>query len=150
MLQDRGVIDMELGPVADHLADSGRPDAKVTELVLLELVRLELWVLVGLLEGDRVEVRLEEFEKVLIEVGRLLELGDDVGPQVPGPRLLCWLLLHRDHPRPLQVLEGLERGLLLRLGLLLVLQQRLLLLWVAALHPLHQVREDVGDLPLHR
>ena len=40
MLQDRGVNDMELGPVADHLADSGRPDAKVTELVLLELESL--------------------------------------------------------------------------------------------------------------
>jgi len=140
---------MEFSFVPNLLADSSHCDAKITKPILLKRVILKLEVRVVLLEGYRIEVRLKDLEKVYVDVSHLLKFCDDVGPEVPNSGQLCRFFLHRDHPRPLQALERLERGLFLYLRLLLLLQQRLLLLWVAALHSMHYVREDVGDFPLH-
>ena len=147
--RNRVVVEVKLCLVPNLLADSSHCDAKITKPILLKRVILKLEVLVVLLEGYRIEVRLKDLETVYVDVGHLLKFCDDVGPEVPNSGQLCRFFLHRDHPRPLQVLEGIERGLFLCLRLLLLLQQRLLLLLVAALHSLHYVREDVGDFALH-
>ena len=107
------IVEMEPGLLQYLFTNRGHANAPMLEFFGVEAILLYLRVACDFLECDRVEVRHEDGEDVLVDVGHLLELGDDVRPQVPGPRRLCIFVLQRDHPGPAKVPEASPYGFLL-------------------------------------
>ena len=140
---------MEPGFLQYLFSNRGHANAPLLEFFGVEAILLYLRVASDFLECDGVEVRNEDGEDVLFDVGHFLDLGDDVRPQIPGPSRLCIFVLQRDHPGPSKVPEASPYGLLLRLRLLLSLEELLFLIGIATLCLTQNVLEDVRDLLLH-
>ena len=90
-----------------------------------------------LLEALRVEERRSLRHLVDVKSTNIFDLSCNIWAKFVSFLFARVEVFHRDQSSPVLILERLEHGLLPRLCFLLILQQRLLLLWVIALHPLH-------------